>query len=122
MIAHFVSSVNTHSLKKFMAPHAVEYYCSYNCRQTFISEKRFLAPGGEIPGSQEEMVKKALCHLHGNFLKIRGDFLPFPGFFHRFPFLYIDIRKSIIFFYKELSTFSTLFSTFNFSLFFNTFI
>ena len=68
------------------------------------------------------MVKKALCHLHGNFLKIRGDFLPFPGFFHRFPFLYIDIRKSIIFFYKELSTFSTLFSTFNFSLFFNTFI
>ena len=122
IIAYFFATVNTYSPKIHRIPILREYYKWYNCNSPCILPKRFLSPRREISGSQGGSAKKALCHLHGNFPKIRALFFVPKEFFPFSSRSSIDIKNSIISFYKELSTFSTGFSTFNFPLFFNAFL
>ena len=101
---------------------AGEYYKSYNCKSAFISKAPFLSPFWTSVGSQEETVENPFYHLHGNFSKFREEFFLLLNFFQFSPFFDIYINNLIIFFYKELSTLSTQFSTIYFSFIFNCFL
>ena len=118
MIAYFIPTVNTiFSQVPLPVFQANEYYKSYNCRTAFILKSRILSSLSCFCQSQEEKGKIPFSHLYGNFFNFREEFLKFPDFYE-IPFSFsIDIRISITFFYKELSTFSTDFSTLDFSLF-----
>mgnify|MGYP006345279047 FL=1 len=100
---------------------SAEYYKTYNCKEAFIQKTQSLTPPVRFCRSQEEILKISLCHLHGKFRKFREDFFILPDFFYSSPLHDINIRKLIIFFYKELSTFSTRFSTRKFLFISNTF-
>ena len=121
MIAYFPLSVNLNSFP-FSRFFRASYYKSYNCKFPFILNCRICGVFVASGRSQGVFPKKALCHLHGNFLKIRGLFFKLSEFF-LFPTLpAIYIRISIISFYKELSTLSTDFSTIANSLLHNHFL
>lgn len=122
MIAYFFPSVNTYS-PEFPSAHfrRVNITNCITASWPSFQTRRFcllFEPRREVKRKASKILSAICTEIFPNFVK--NSFL--LDFFQFSPFFYIYIRYLIIFFYKELSTLSTEFSTIIFLFISNYFI